>query len=270
MTQDGATPRTRAVRVRTDVAAVAKTFDYSVPAGWGDDVRIGTRVRVAVPRSAVRGWVVDEDVRAPAGVDLLPLKSWLGWGPPPALVELAEWAAWRWAGPTSFFLRIASSAEPRARPCPRRPRARGAGAAGRGEPATPHRRPGRWDLDLAGLGRHRGAGAADSPTRSSSCCRSSPTPDVPPGAAACSSWSRRSGWAERLASRLVRRGHAATTTWEQARAGWPVVVGSRAGGVVPRPAAGGRRRPRRARRGLPGGERAHLQRGRRRARAGPP
>ncbi len=111
MTQDGASAgAARVVRVRTEVAAVAKTFDYSVPPGWGDDVHTGTRVRAPFHGRSVRGWVVDEDVGTPAGVDLLPLKSWLGWGPPPALVELAEWAAWRWAGPTSFFLRIASSA----------------------------------------------------------------------------------------------------------------------------------------------------------------
>ena len=90
---------TRVVRVRTEVAAVAKTFDYAVPAGWREDVRVGTRVRAPFHGRTVRGWVVDEDVGTPAGVDILPLKSWLGWGPPSSVVELAEWAAWRWAGP---------------------------------------------------------------------------------------------------------------------------------------------------------------------------
>ena len=99
---------TRVVRVRTEVAAVAKTFDYAVPPAWGDDVQVGTRVRAPFHGRTVRGWVVDEEVGAPAGVDLLPLKSWLGWGPPAGLVELAEWAAWRWAGPASFFLSGAS------------------------------------------------------------------------------------------------------------------------------------------------------------------
>ena len=109
MTQDGGTPVVpRTVRVRTEVAAVAKTFDYAVPPGWSDEVHIGTRVRAPFHGRTVRGWVVEEDVGTPAGVAVLPLKSWLGWGPPPALVELAEWAAWRWAGPAPFFLRIAS------------------------------------------------------------------------------------------------------------------------------------------------------------------
>ncbi len=106
----------RVVRVRTEVAAVAKTFDYAVPAGWRDEVHIGSRVRAPFHGRTVRGWVVDEDVGTPAGVEVLPLKSWLGWGPPSAVVELAEWAAWRWAGPASFFLRSASPGDHRARP----------------------------------------------------------------------------------------------------------------------------------------------------------
>ena len=66
------------------------------------------RVRAPFHGRTVRGWVVDEDVGTPPGVEVLPLKSWLGWGPPRTVVELAAWAAWRWAGPASFFLRTAS------------------------------------------------------------------------------------------------------------------------------------------------------------------
>ncbi len=43
------------------------------------------------------------------------------------------------------------------------------------------------------------------------------------------------GWAERLVARLVRRGVAATSDWAQARAGWPVVVGTRASAWAPVP-----------------------------------
>jgi len=43
------------------------------------------------------------------------------------------------------------------------------------------------------------------------------------------------GWAERLTSRLEHRGWPTARTWEQARAGWPVVVGSRAGAWAPVP-----------------------------------
>src|ERR1700684_1465083 len=108
MTQHGViAAATRVVRVRTEVAAVTKTFDYAVPAGWSDDVQVGTRVRAPFHGRTVRGWVVDEEAGPPEGVEVLPLKSWLGWGPPPALVDLAQWAAWRWARPASFFLRPA-------------------------------------------------------------------------------------------------------------------------------------------------------------------
>jgi primosomal protein N' len=74
MTQHGATASAaRVVRVRTEVAAVAKTFDYAVPPGWGDDVHVGTRVRAPFHGRTVRGWVVEEGVGTPAGVDVLPL-----------------------------------------------------------------------------------------------------------------------------------------------------------------------------------------------------
>ncbi len=43
------------------------------------------------------------------------------------------------------------------------------------------------------------------------------------------------GWAERLTARLENRGWPTAGTWEQARAGWPVVVGSRAAAWAPTP-----------------------------------
>jgi primosomal protein N' (replication factor Y) len=45
---------------------------------------------------------------------LLPIAKVTGWGPPPDLIDLSEWAAWRWAGPQAVFLRTASP--PRAVP----------------------------------------------------------------------------------------------------------------------------------------------------------
>src|SRR3984957_10353868 len=148
MTQDvGTRDEPRAVRVRTEVAAVTKTFDYAVPPGWSDEVHIGTRVRAPFHGRTVRGWVVEEDVGTPAGVAVLPLKSWLGWGPPPALVELAEWASWRWAGPASFFLRTASP-DTIVRTLPATPAPPATTAPGLGAEAP--LRPG--DLDLAQAG----------------------------------------------------------------------------------------------------------------------
>jgi len=96
------------VRVLPDVAALDKTFDYAVPVGWDDDVRVGTLVRVSLHGRRVGGWVVVDGVTPPAGVRLQPLAKVTGWGPPEALVDLARWAAWRWAGPVRALLRSAS------------------------------------------------------------------------------------------------------------------------------------------------------------------
>jgi primosomal protein N' (replication factor Y) len=140
-------------------------------------------------------------------------------------VELAEWAAWRWAGPASFFLRIASPATivrnlPVAPPPP--------------PPAPDAAVPRRADLDLAETG--------------VTVVRQPPLTDpialvlsvVEDDAVRARGGSvlvlvPSAGWAERLTSRLERRGWPTARTWEQARAGWPVVVGSRAGAWAPVP-----------------------------------
>ncbi len=231
------------VRVRTEVAALAKTFDYAVPARWADDTRVGTRVRVPLHGRSVRGWVVETDVGTPAGVDLLPLKSWLGWGPPPGVVELAEWASWRWAGPASFFLHAASPSvvvhalpQPPPQPPPQlppqpppqlrdtAPASRSDGEGGTREwggalarpDATVVRLPPATDLIDLVL-----SVVEDADVRAR---RGSVVVLVPS-----------TGWAERLTTRLVRRGCPATEAWDEARAGWPVVVGSRAASWAPVP-----------------------------------
>ena len=215
------------MRVRTEVAAVGRDFDYAVPDTWPYDVRVGTRLRVPLHGRSVRGWVVDADVEPPAGVEILPAKSWLGWGPPPDVVELAQWAAWRWAGPESFFLRSASSPTI-VRNLP--PVPTDADAAPGNATAGPHP----WDdavsartpaiirlppstdlLDLV-------LSVVDAPAvRTHGGC----VVVLVPGA----------GWAERLTERLNRRGRPATTQWDEARAGWPVVVGNRAAAWTPVP-----------------------------------
>jgi primosomal protein N' (replication factor Y) len=52
--------------------------------------------------------VVADGVEPPPGVVVRPLAAVRGWGPPPPVLELAEWAAWRWAGPVASFLRTAA------------------------------------------------------------------------------------------------------------------------------------------------------------------
>ena len=230
MTEDGAVAAaTRVVRVRTEVAAVAKTFDYAVPGGWRDEVRVGTRVRAPFHGRTVRGWVVDEEVGTPAGVDLLPLKSWLGWGPPPSLVELAEWAAWRWAGPASFFLRIASPETiVRTLPAPPDPDAFTTAAA----PAPGDAAPGDLDLARAGVTVVRQPPLTDPMELVLAVVGD---PGVRARAGSVLVLVPSTGWAERLTARLERRGCPTAGTWEHARAGWPVVVGNRAGAWAPVP-----------------------------------
>jgi primosomal protein N' (replication factor Y) len=96
------------VRVLPDEPAIAKTFDYLVPEKFGDQVRVGTRVRIPLAGRRVGGWIVAVDVEPPPGVTPRPLARLSGWGPTPDLIDLADWAAWRWAGRPAQFLRTAN------------------------------------------------------------------------------------------------------------------------------------------------------------------
>ena len=71
-------------------------------------MRVGSLVRIVLHGRRVGGWVVADNVTPPAGVTLQPLAKVTGWGPAPAVIELAAWAAWRWAGPRAALLRSAS------------------------------------------------------------------------------------------------------------------------------------------------------------------
>ena len=113
------TIRTRFVRVVPDVPAIHRRFDYAVPAALADAVTVGSRVRVPLHGRRVGAWVVEDDVTPDPGVDPLDVAASSGMGPPPSVVELAGWAAWRWAGPQSSFLGTASpSRTVRALPTP--------------------------------------------------------------------------------------------------------------------------------------------------------
>ncbi|MEM7092147.1 MAG: hypothetical protein AAF567_04030 [Actinomycetota bacterium] len=103
------------VRVRPDVAAVSRTFDYLVPELWrsspGDfDLRVGGRVRVELHGRRVGGWITELDPDTPDGIELRPLKKWSGHGPSVDVIELADWAARHWAGSPAKLLRTASPA----------------------------------------------------------------------------------------------------------------------------------------------------------------
>jgi primosomal protein N' (replication factor Y) (superfamily II helicase) len=79
-----------------------------VPEKLSGDIRVGSRVRIPLHGRRVAAWVVEVDVEPPEGVVVQPLAASSGFGPPASVVSLAEWAAWRWAGPPSSFLGTAS------------------------------------------------------------------------------------------------------------------------------------------------------------------
>lgn len=97
-----------AARVAVDVPAIDREFDYLVPENLAAAVRVGTIVRVPLHGRRVRGWVTALDVSPDASVRLQPIAKVTGWGPPLELLALGEWAAWRWAGRRTTFLRAAS------------------------------------------------------------------------------------------------------------------------------------------------------------------
>jgi primosomal protein N' (replication factor Y) len=99
--------------VLPDVAGIDKTFDYTVPKEWFADGRAdlvapGSVVRIDLHGRRVGGWIVGVDVEPPSGVTLRPLAKVSGLGPPPDVIELARWAAWRWCGRLSAVLTSAS------------------------------------------------------------------------------------------------------------------------------------------------------------------
>jgi len=99
--------------VLPDVAAIGREFDYGVPAEWLDDerarlVRVGSLVRIDLAGRRVGGWIVDDDVEAPEGVTVRALAKISGLGPDTAIVSLARWTAWRWAGRVAAALTSAS------------------------------------------------------------------------------------------------------------------------------------------------------------------
>lgn len=194
-----------------------RRFDYAVPDRWRAEVRVGTRVRVPFHGRRVGAWVVESGVEPPEGVALLEISKVSGYGPPPAVLSLAVWAAWRWAMPLATLLRTASPERnvwelpnPRARrPAPR------ADVPGSGGNAVTLRRipPARDLLPLV----LEAIEQADGPVLVL----------VPS-----------TGWAKRLTGRLRRRGIDVASSWAEAASGWPVTVGSRAAAWAPIPRLG--------------------------------
>lgn len=93
-------------RVLPDVTGLDKAFDYDVPEGM--PVVLGARVRVDLHGRRVAGWVVALDPADAHDGALTPITKLTGLGPSAELIDLAGWAAIRWAARQRHFLTAAS------------------------------------------------------------------------------------------------------------------------------------------------------------------
>jgi primosomal protein N' (replication factor Y) (superfamily II helicase) len=212
-------PPADVVLVAVDVPALAdqgREFAYLGPPG----LAVGTVVRVPLHGRRVKGWVVDGDVVPPDGVRLNRVAKVSGHGPPPDVVALTGWGAWRWAGRRTALLRSGSPA----------------GVVPSLPPASPWR-PGRAEPDqaMAELVREaRAAGeavvrlppAADPLALVSAVLAAGPALVILPSAdaaAALGAGLRRGGWPVAVLP----------DGWAHAAAGEVTVIGARAGAWGP-------------------------------------
>jgi primosomal protein N' (replication factor Y) len=108
-----------AARVLPDVAGLDRELDYEVSAEQAGHLQVGAIVRVPLQGRKVRGWVVGWPVDPGPLLQLRPVERVVGFGPEPALVDLAGWAAHLWAGRRRQLLCTASPARAvRALPVP--------------------------------------------------------------------------------------------------------------------------------------------------------
>jgi primosomal protein N' (replication factor Y) len=122
------------VEVLPDVSGVDRAFAYEVPARLYGEIAPGSVVRVVLNGRRVRGWVLEALSELPDGVALRELAELVSLGPPPGVVDLARWAAWRYAGRLRPLLVAASPprlvrALPAAPPAPARAPSRPLGEA---------------------------------------------------------------------------------------------------------------------------------------------
>ena len=207
-------------------------------------------------RAASAGGSSTSASRRPAGVDLRPLARWSGRGPGPDLIELARWAAWRWAGRPASFLRTASPERNVAALPPAAP-------AVAGPPPRPGDAVDRLAEDALGRGRAvlRLPPAADPAAVALAAARRGHALVLCPTAPLAA------GVARTLRRAGVRvAGH--PRDWAQGAAG-ATVVGTRAAAWAPVGSLARDRGRRRARRGPPAGAGPDLARAGRGARARP-
>lgn len=191
-------------------------------------MRVGTAVRVDLHGRRIGGWVAEvlDAGSAQDGLALLPITKVRGWGPEPEMVDLAGWAAWRWAARARPFL-VSGSPEHAVVSLP---------AAAARSPSPP------------AVGRVPAGLLADLPLDRPRLARVPPALDLTPIVAHLAqrgpllvvvpSVAR----ASVLADRLRRAGGDVALVpgqWAQARAGAAVVIGSRAAAWAPCPGLAG-------------------------------
>ncbi len=214
----------RAVSVAPDVAALHRRFDYLVPAHLDDRAVLGASVRVVLHGRKVNGWIMGEAEGTSAA--LRPIEAVRGLGPNAELLELASWAAWRWASTPARFLRAASP-DRNVASLPKAPR------LGHLEPVAGVRAPSSPLPALSVLT----LGAVEDPLplvvdllqrieAGASLLVVAPT----------------DAFAQRLVARLGRLGLPVAgpgpDQWAQARAGWPLIVGTRSAAWLSVPVLG--------------------------------
>jgi primosomal protein N' (replication factor Y) len=96
-------------RVLPNVTGLDKQFDYLVPQSLFASAQVGSIVRVDLHGRRIGGWIVSIDPSdALNTAELKPIAKVTGHGPSPNLIDLADWAAVRWAARRRHFLVAAS------------------------------------------------------------------------------------------------------------------------------------------------------------------
>ncbi len=207
-----APPDLLVARVVPDVTGLDRHFDYIVPDALRSRVSIGTVIRASLHGRRIGGWVVGlgpPDTHI-ATNRLLPLTKVTGVGPSSDVIDLARWAAVRWAGPLRAFL-VSASAGAAVIALP---------AAAGGAPVPEPVHAGARALFHAGGGVLRHPPAADVVPVVLSACTFGPTLVITPSVAQ----------SRLLASRLRRAGRTVAVLpqdWAAAAGGVDVVIGAR-------------------------------------------
>lgn len=240
-----------AVSVRPDVVAIDRPFTYAVPEDWHADGRaarleVGSMVRIDLGGRRVGGWITEIGIAPPVGKKLLPLARLRGLGPPPELMDLARWAAWRWAGSEVTFLRLASPPRVVAGAVSTRRTRAGDGRAGV-SPGGARLRAGLGLADAAvfdAVAAALSGSASEPPQAAVSVLRLPPPQDPVPVALAAAARGDalvivpEAGVARKVARALRRAGVRVATPpddWAEAAGGGCTVVGSRAAAWMPMP-----------------------------------